>query len=374
MLYTGHVLDILKSLPANSVHTCITSPPYYGLRTYGTEPQVWGGDPTCTHDWLSKGMCANGCGAWLGHLGLEPTYQMYISHLVSVFAEVYRVLREDGTLWVNIGDSYNAAGRKTHGTRIGRKQGTNRASANGNDSSRPSSTHLKPKDLLMIPARLAISLQDWGWYLRSDIIWAKPNPMPESVMDRPTKSHEHLFLLAKSESYYYDSQSIREPSITCDPRHLYTSKGAWDIDGRPIGQRHGGKPRTAGNHNHKYVTEYESSDSEEHRTKAGLLKVADVPWETRNKRDVWSVTPQPYPGAHFAVMPEKLVDPCVLAGCPPSGTVLDPFCGSGTVGVSARRHNREFIGIDLKPEYVEMARDRIASITPNPIWTDLCLL
>ncbi len=221
---------------------------------------------------------------------------------------------------------------------------------------------IKPKDLVGIPWMLAFALRADGWYLRQDIIWAKPNPMPESVTDRCTKSHEYLFLLTKSPRYYFDFDAIKEPSATCDPRRPYTSKGAWELDGRPEDQQHGGeprsfkgnkfnngktaehqlgrssnKPRTAGNKSHKLVTEYEGSDSEEHRTAAGLMKIADVPWETRNKRDVWTVATQPYKEAHFATFPEELIVPCILAGCPPAGKrcncceVIETPTGSGPI-------------------------------------------
>ncbi len=213
---------------------------------------------------------------------------------------------------------------------------------------------------------------------------SKPNPMPESVTDRCTKSHEYIFLLSKSAKYYFDHEAIKEPSVTCDPRRPYTSQGAWDMDGRPEDQQHGGeprsfkgskfnqgktaehqlgrasaKPRTAGNKSHKLVTEYEQSDSEEHRTAAGLMKIADVPWETRNKRDVWTVATQPYKEAHFATFPPKLIEPCILAGSKPGDIVLDPFAGSGTTGVVALRHKRDFIGIELNPDYITLINKRL---------------
>jgi DNA modification methylase len=334
----------------------VTSPPYWGLRDYGVA----------------------------GQIGLEHTPGEYVARMVEVFREVRRILKTDGTLWLNLGDSYNAAGRVGHGTRQGYKQGTNRASANGSDHTRPSDESLKPKDLVGVPWRVAFALQADGWYLRSDIIWSKPNPMPESVTDRPTKAHEYVFLMAKSEHYYYDSGAIKEPSVTCDPRRPYTSQGAWDLDGRPDDQKHGGeprswngssftgkrdvhlhpnvgkKPRTAGNKNHKYVTEYESSETEEHRTKAGLLKVADVPWESRNRRTVWTIATQPYSEAHFAVYPPSLVEPCILAGSPEGGLILDPFAGSGTTGMVAKRYGCRAVLIELNAAYCAIAARRLA--------------
>ena len=210
-----------------------------------------------------------------------------------------------------------------------------------------------------IPWRVAFALQSDGWWLRQDIIWSKPNPMPESVTDRCTKAHEYLFLMTKGERYHYDAEAIKEASITKDPRRPYTSEGAWHLDGRPAEQRHGGKPRTAGNKSHKYVEAYEASDTEEHRTKAGLMKVADVPWTFRNKRSVWTIATAPYPDAHFATFPPDLVEPCILAGCPAGGTVLDPFFGAGTTALVADRLGRDCIGIELNPEYAEMARKRL---------------
>ena len=200
-------------LPEASVDCCVTSPPYWGLRNYLNDPD---------------------------QIGQEKTPQEYVEKMVRVFREVRRVLKPEGTLWLNLGDSYNAAGRVGHGSRVGCKQETNRASANGHDQCRPSSETLKPKDLIGIPWRVAFALQEDGWYLRSDIVWAKPNPMPESVQDRPTRSHEYMFLLSKSKKYCYDADAIKEKSSTGDMRRPYTSEGAWQMDGRPLEQRHGG--------------------------------------------------------------------------------------------------------------------------------------
>jgi site-specific DNA-methyltransferase (adenine-specific) len=331
-----------------------------------------------------KDVCGK-CGATRidQQLGLEKTPEEYIAKMVEVFREVRRVLRSDGTCWVNCGDSYCGY----HGNS---KVPDNEAPSNKNgyvENMRETSvgkSGLKNKDLVGIPWMLAFALRSDGWYLRQDIIWAKPNPMPESVTDRCTKSHEYIFLLSKSAKYYFDHEAIKEPSVTCDPRRPYTSQGAWDMDGRPEDQQHGGeprsfkgskfnqgktaehqlgrasaKPRTAGNKSHKLVTEYEQSDSEEHRTAAGLMKIADVPWETRNKRDVWTVATQPYKEAHFATFPPKLIEPCILAGSKPGGIVLDPFAGSGTTGVVALRHKRDFIGIELNPDYITLINKRL---------------
>jgi len=411
----GNCLERLRELPDESVQCCVTSPPYWGLRDYGTG-QWEGGDAGCDHrangerrqlphgdgrpvetdsyaqtrtllagvGATFKDVCGK-CGATRidQQLGLEKTPEEYIAKMVEVFREVRRVLRSDGTCWVNCGDSYCGY----HGNS---KVPDNEAPSNKNgyvENMRETSvgkSGLKNKDLVGIPWMLAFALRSDGWYLRQDIIWAKPNPMPESVTDRCTKSHEYIFLLSKSAKYYFDHEAIKEPSVTCDPRRPYTSQGAWDMDGRPEDQQHGGeprsfkgskfnqgktaehqlgrasaKPRTAGNKSHKLVTEYEQSDSEEHRTAAGLMKIADVPWETRNKRDVWTVATQPYKEAHFATFPPKLIEPCILAGSKPGGIVLDPFAGSGTTGVVALRHKRDFIGIELNPDYITLINKRL---------------
>ncbi len=261
----GDVRAVLATLPEKSVNCIVTSPPYFGLRDYGME----------------------------GQIGLEKTPDEYVAKLVEVFRGARRVLRDDGTFWLNLGDSYSSQGGpqckqskwQVHGASDTQNSGNTRSPVVG----------LKPKDLIGIPWMVAFALRADGWYLRSDIIWSKPNPMPESVTDRPTKAHEYLFLLSKSKRYYYDAEAIKEASITNDPRRPYTSQGSWDMDGRPDEQKYGGeprsfkgskfnkgktaehqlgrssdKPRTAGNKNHKYVTAYEESATEEHRTKAGL--------------------------------------------------------------------------------------------------------
>jgi DNA modification methylase len=431
-ILTGHVLDRLAEFPDESVQCVVTSPPYWGLRDYGIKPQVWGGDRDCAHLWGDhtrtawansvhgpNGRAKNGdayqcdvkwtgpfcsiCGAWRGSLGLEPTYALYVEHMVEVFRAVRRVLRADGTLWLNLGDSYATGAGKVGACPGGGEQGEWKGNR-GVHSAAQSGKHgprieqmgpmtqpnrmpqpgLKPKDLCGIPWRVAFALQDDGWWLRQDIIWSKPNPMPESIRDRCTKAHEYLFLLSKSARYHFGADAIAESSITEAPRRPYTSEGAWQLDGRPADQRHGGKPRTiktpdgwdtgsggngrekgkthartAGNKSHKYVTAYEGSDAEEHRTKAGLMAVADVPWEKRNKRSVWTIATAPFPEAHFATFPPALVEPCILAGCPEGGTVLDPFGGSGTVGLVADRLGRNSVLIELNIDYAAMARRRI---------------
>lgn len=304
-ILTGDCRDVLRTLADGSVQCCVTSPPYFGLRDYG-------------HD---------------GQIGLEQTPEEYIAAMVDVFRCVRDVLADDGTLWLNIGDSYNAAGRTGHGTRVGFKQGTNRASAAGADQCRPSVDSLKPKDLIGIPWMLAFALRADGWYLRQDIIWSKPNPMPESVRDRCTKAHEYLFLLSKSARYYYDAQAIAEPAINA---------------GRVV--EYDGTQKNC-----------EAAQDERMRTRvAGDRTVGD----TRNRRSVWEVATQPFSEAHFATFPPALIEPCILAGCPVGGTVLDPFFGAGTTGLVADRLQRNAIGIELNPQYAEIARRRIHGDAP----------
>ncbi len=257
MVFQGDAEVLLKQFPSNFFRCCITSPPYWGLRDYGTE----------------------------GQIGAEEEPSDYICHLVAVFEQVYRVLTEDGTLWLNIGDSYTSGNR---GYRAPDKKNPVRAMS----YRAKTPDGLKPKDLIGIPWRLAFALQKADWYLRSDIIWEKPNCMPESVKDRPTRAHEYVFLFSKSLKYYYDYESVREPS-------------------------------------------------------------------GRNRRTIWSIPTDPFPGAHFATFPQKLVEPCILAGSQPDDWVLDPFFGSGTVGVVCEQQHRNYVGIELNPEYVNIAVERL---------------
>ncbi len=452
-LRAGHAQDILQTMPDESIHCCVTSPPYWGLRAYGTRPQIWGGDPVCPHRFSkqlshgrrgNRGVSGTGgnyhpaleqsgqgpgagggghfclrCRAWRGELGLEPTPELYVRHIAETFQEVRRVLRQDGTLWLVLGDSY-AGSWGNQGRRKGR--GTQRP-INGpsiqNLEPYPTRKHstgswvnghpvLKPKDLIGIPWRIALTLQADGWYLRSDIIWAKPNPMPESVTDRPTRSHEYVFLLTKNPRYYYDAEAIKEP-VSLKTLSARTTP------------RRGTRKESAGKRQKLWM---------ERRGRG-------YPLPTRNKRSVWTIATQPYREAHFATYPTTLIEPCIRAGtsgrgcCPRCGapwrrvvlktsvrpidyrgkwivaggqasgrrmlanvrarrdageahdnpfpppktlgwlpacthgnnpvpcTVLDPFCGSGTTGVVALRLGRRFVGVELNPQYVEMARRRI---------------
>jgi DNA modification methylase len=294
----GDCREVLRTLEDESVHCVVTSPPYFGLRDYGVA----------------------------GQIGLEPTPDAFVAEMVEVFAEVRRVLRKDGTLWLNLGDSYANDGK------WGGATGGKHVSALHGDTGigrRKLHTGLKPKDLIGIPWLVAFALRADGWYLRQDIIWSKPNPMPESVRDRCTKAHEYIFLLSKSVRYWYDAASIFEPF-------------EMGTGGRVIGRAvHGSNVARGGD----------------------LSNIGGYPQtrEGRNKRSVWEVTTQPFSEAHFATFPPALIEPCIKAGCPVGGTVLDPFGGAGTTGMVADRLGRNAIMIELNPEYAAIAERRITS-------------
>lgn len=270
-IYQGNCLEVLKTFEDNCINCCITSPPYYGLRDYGVD----------------------------GQIGNKDTPEDYVNNLVEIFDEVKRVLREDGALWLNLGDGWA-------NKRIG---------------------EIKQKDLIGIPWMVAFALRESGWYLRQDIIWSKGNPMPESVKDRCTKSHEYIFLLSKNRKYYYNYQAIKEPAVT--------------------------KPTLRDKNKEGYQADYAKGDR---FSKGERIYGADG---MRNKRDVWNVNTKPCKEAHFATYPDTLIEPCVLAGCPEGGIVLDPFMGAGTTGMVARKYGRDYIGIELNAEYVDMANKRI---------------
>lgn len=300
MILIGDARERLRELPDQSVQTVITSPPYFGLRDYGVK----------------------------GQIGLETSLEAYIEALVDVFREVRRVLREDGTVWLNLGDSYaRPAAKGTRGPSA--KQDSNRGTPTAMPLDIPAG--VKEKDLIGVPWRVAFALQADGWYLRSDIVWAKKNPMPESVKDRPTRSHEFIFLLTKSPRYYYDAEAVKEPA-----------SGSVGGRNRKVadGQRAKRQHAEAG-------------------ARAGTAIDTWADNGTRNRRDVWTIATRPFRGAHFATFPPDLVDPCVLAGSRPGDLVLDPFGGAGTVGLVAARHGRDYLLIELNPEYAAMAAKRI---------------
>jgi DNA modification methylase len=324
ILLTGDAEDQLSELPGNLFQCCITSPPYWGLRDYKVD----------------------------GQIGLEDSPEQYIRSLMHVFREVYRVLREDGTFWLNLGDSYGRdAAKGQHKPGDSGKQAYIYDNGGGRASSMSDiySLDLKPKELVGIPWKVAFAFSEWGWYLRSDIIWHKPNPMPESVMDRPTRSHEYLFLLTKSEQYYYDHESVKEQAVSTHPSGNGYKR---DASGR------GGKNSFRGQGHMK--------DGNGPANREGRNMTNIGVGSTRNLRDVWTINTKPFKGAHFAVFPEALVEPCILAGSQPGDLILDPFMGSGTVGVVSQRLDRIFTGIDLNPDYVRLAEDRISkSGSPN---------
>lgn len=370
----GDALEQLRTLADGCVQTCVTSPPYYGLRDYGTAKWI-GGDPACDHKpgnqrrvgktTLGGGTATAGhqqegyrkvcskCGATREdeQIGLEETPEKYIERLVSVFREVRRVVKDDGTLWVNIGDSYAGSGK---GNNPNGKQWTNIGTRFDSPTSGYVPTGCKPKDLIGIPWMLAFALRADGWYLRNEIIWHKPNPMPESVTDRCTKAHEQIFLLAKSAKYFYDNEAIFEPAAYDgkDTRFKGSVKCGMTVPN--------GKPQTFITEGHERwpnkirgFTTKEQIDNPQHHGGNINSNIKDgVP--ARNKRTVWTVNTKPYKGAHFATFPPDLILPCILAGSRPSDTVLDPFNGAGTTGLVAIQNNRDYIGIELNPAYVEI--------------------
>jgi len=320
--HIGNCLDILPTLPEKSVDCCVTSPPYWGLRDYGVE----------------------------GQLGLEETPDKFVDNLVKVFREVRRVLKDNGTLWLNLGDTYsNHRDSKSTSQTLAKGGSSEKAHVieKGKNHSRNSkmlkSVGLKHKDLVGIPWRVALALQQDGWYLRSDIIWSKPNPMPESVTDRPTKAHEYIFLLSKSEKYYYDNEAIKEPIAEST-----IGRGPVDFGGA---KGRGYKPEEGDPNFRNGSEQWGRTFNYKSSCKNG-----------RNKRTVWTVPTKPYKEAHFATFPPKLIEPCILAGCPEGGTVLDPFGGSGTTAMVAIQHRRKAILIELNPEYEKLQDKRTTEI------------
>lgn len=312
----GDCIEQMRGLPDASVNCCVTSPPYFGLRDYGVA----------------------------GQIGLEDTPEAFVARLVEVFREVRRVLRDDGTLWLNLGDSYGSKGgdiftgfnARYDGTGLdGGKQAAIAEAAKG-ARSKTRETGLRAKNLLGIPWRVAFALQADGWYLRQDIIWHKPNPMPESVRDRCTKAHEYVFLLSKGPRYYFDSEAIKEPAVSADHCRKYHEAAK------------------------AYDTKYTSVPGQSSQTHGSIMGACED--GRRNRRSVWTVTTKPFKGAHFATFPPDLIEPCILAGCPVGGTVLDPFGGSGTTAGVALKHGRNAILCELNPEYAALVPERVRSI------------
>lgn len=349
----GDCLEVLKTLPSESVNCCITSPPYWGLRDYGTAK--WeGGNGNCEHtishysDNLKpdcdrpvrgdRSLCIK-CGAKRidSQIGLELTPQEYVEKIVLIFREVRRVLRADGTLWLNLGDTYSAQRWTKKGETTTPAQPMNGMSDTWRAIAPTKESGLPDKNLVGIPWRVAFALQTDGWYLRQDIIWHKPNPMPESVTDRCTKAHEYIFLMSKNPNYYFDNEAISENAISKQ------GKGA-------IGR---------GQQGYSVASGKGMSPQQDHSGWMG------GDGNTRNKRSVWSVTVKPYKEAHFATFPKELIEPCVLAGCPKDGTILDPFGGSGTTAEVAIENGRNALLVELNPEYIELAKTRISNTQTN---------
>jgi DNA modification methylase len=327
IIYTGDALAVLRTFPNKSISCGVTSPPYYGLRDYGVA----------------------------GQLGREATPEDYVARLVAMFHEFKRVLTDDGTLWVNIGDSYwgqkGASGESSNAYQVSRY-------TSGVSINRPCSNTgvrgvvgprqgkhavIKRKDLIGIPWMLAFAMRADGWYLRQEIIWSKPNPMPESVRDRCTKSHESLFLFTKKEHYYFDGKAILEPAA------------------------HDGRKDTLAKISPKYVAgvtglKVQSFAANAHERWPNIIHAGGLALPARNKRSVWHVPTRSFKGAHFATYPEALITDCVKAGCPPGGVVLDPFMGAGTTAVVARKLGRQYVGIELNPEYVKIANKRLEGV------------
>lgn len=339
-IHIGDCRDVLRTLPAESVHTCISSPPYFGLRDYGVDGQIGlEAAPDCL-GWAT----GERCGA------------CFVCVLVDVYREVRRVLRDDGTCWVNLGDSY-AATRGSQPPDLGSNSTLSAAARAGNGKGRRVPSMFKPKDLMGMPWRVALALQADGWYLRQDIIWNKPNPMPESVKDRCTKAHEYLFLLAKSPRYYFDAESIKEPLAAASVTRLAQPGLAKQVgSARVPGKTNGNMKAVRAKGKRKTFRgggTYTNGCSFDNTTATPNNSVGNVPndLDVRNKRSVWTIATQPYKEAHFATFPVALVEPCVLAGCPVGGTVLDPFGGSGTTGEVAQHLGRSAILIELNPVY-----------------------
>lgn len=335
----GDCREELAKLPDESVHCVVTSPPYFGLRDYGHS----------------------------GQIGLEQTPDAYVAEIVSVFREVRRVLRDDGTLWLNLGDSYVGLKgfRPEH-------RGTSTLSGGkehiGLGRGAPVPVGMKPKDLLGIPWMVAFALRADGWYLRSDIVWAKPNPMPESVTDRPTRSHEYIFLLSKSTRYFYDAAAIREPASPALIKQIedgYNGAAIKDYLGASVQDASATKSRIINGCRRRI--DKQRGHSRRHagfNEKWDALTPAEQGLLGSNKRDVWNVAPANFTDAHFATFPPALILPCILAGCPLGGTILDCFAGSGTTGLVARERGRNAILIELNPAYEPLIRKRI-DVTPS---------
>lgn len=341
-IIVGDCRDVLKSLPDESVHCVVTSPPYWGLRDYGVDRQI----------------------------GLETSPDEYISEMVALFCDVRRVLRNDGTLWLNLGDSYAQSGgpgwQGKNGQRADRRFTLVRDTVPMRNCQRAAPDGLKPKDLVGIPWLVALALRADGWYLRSDIIWHKTNPMPESITDRPTKAHEYIFLLSKSQRYHYDADSILEP--VSPNTHARLSQ---DVANQIGSHRANGGAKTNGAMKAVGRGPKTTASGSGIKNNDSFASAVCLPVTQRNKRTVWSIATEAFSEAHFATFPPALIEPCILAGCQMGGVVLDPFGGAGTTGLVADRLQRNAVLIELNPEYADMAARRIKNYAP--MFTDVQL-
>lgn len=331
-IYCGDVLDGLPEIEDKSINCCITSPPYWGLRDYDVK----------------------------GQIGLEKTPEEYVDNLVKVFREVKRVLRDDGTLWLNLGDCYNGSGKASSGGGTGefsKLQQCNKGSLQVTEPTRVKD--LKPKDLVGIPWMVAFALRDDGWYLRQDIIWYKKNPMPESVTDRCTKAHEYIFLLSKSKKYYFNYEAIQEEATGYDGRKDTLMKGSGKYKDSVIPGQAEHTMAARGHERWKFKNLADKGQQPHTMHKNRADGQDDELYPVRNKRSVWDVNLKPFNEAHFATFPEKLIVDCIKAGCPEGGTVLDPFMGAGTTGLVSRKLNRNYIGKELKQDYIKMSNKRL---------------
>lgn len=331
----------MQKLPDNSIDCCVTSPPYFGLRDYGTD----------------------------GQIGLEETPDLFVAKMVQVFEQVRRVLKPEGTLWLNLGDSYNGSGGSGSAEYAKKHTQFGKVIESGTAQPPKNIKSLKPKDLIGIPWMVAFALRSQGWYLRQDIIWSKPNPMPESVTDRCTKAHEYIFLMSKSGKYYYDQEAIKLPVADSSVQRLSQDVEKQNGSNRVPGKTNGsmkavGKVRPNGIVRDRLL-DYDSKEKQlrQNTERGGYENESDLPEPSgfANKRSVWTVTTMPYSEAHFATFPERLIVDCIKAGCPENGTVLDPFMGAGTTALVSRKLNRNYVGFELNPEYIKIANKRLAN-------------
>jgi len=391
-IYNENCIETMERMPDNFIDCVVTSPPYWGLRDYGPYSFIWGADPNCKHIWGDKinGKSQSGslagstlqgtppgeerrpewesvfcvdCGAWRGCFGLEPTPELYVQHSVQIFREIRRVLKPEGTLWLNLGDTYAAYwGDKYGNTQSFGQTRENIGNAPPCKKSPDFKTSIfKPKDLVGIPWMVAFALRSDGWWLRQDIIWSKPNPMPESVTDRCTKAHEYIFLLTKSEKYFYDQAAIKEPLKKSSHVRLGQNIAAQSGSERVPGKTNGNMKAVCfgGAKGRNYNPEKGDPNFRNGSEQWGREYVP-TPDLKANRKSIWTITTKPFSEAHFATFPIELPSLCILAGSPKDGIVYDPFMGAATTALAALKYGRRFIGSEINPEYCEIGNKRIA--------------